>query len=82
MDLDHSKARSGSGTSATPAPTMTAVTFRKGRQRWTFRFEKGQERDMIEVVRGMMREGRGLDWVDVAIITHKLRLLESVRPAA
>jgi hypothetical protein len=37
---------------------------------------------MIEVVRGMMREGRGLDWVDVAIITHKLRLLESVRPAA
>lgn len=60
---------------------MFCLRFRKGTQRWLFRFPPGGEYDAIEAVRSIMREGRGLDWLDVAVITHEIRRVASYKIA-
>lgn len=60
---------------------MFCLRFRKGAQRWLFRFEPGHEHDMLDAVRTLMREDRGLDWLDVAVITHEIRRVASLKIA-
>jgi hypothetical protein len=49
------------------------VVYRRGPETWTFRYTAGEEAAMVEAVRQVMREDRGLDWVDVALIAHEIR---------
>jgi hypothetical protein len=55
------------------SPEVFEVVYRKGNNLWRFLYEGGQEAAMIEAVRDIMRREGGLDWVDVALVTHEIR---------
>jgi hypothetical protein len=56
---------------------VVEVRLAKGSHTWIFRFQSGETRQAIGAVRSLMRRRRGLDWVDVALITHEMRLVAS-----
>jgi hypothetical protein len=63
-----------SGVKPGRSPEVFEVVYRKGDHLWRFGYEGGQEAAMIEAVRDIMRRERGLDWVDVAMIAHEIRV--------
>ena len=75
MDLGSRRPRSaGQGNATQTAPKdMFEVVYRRGSDLWKFRYAAGEEASMVEAVRQVMREDRGLDWVDVALIAHEIR---------
>ncbi len=64
----------GQGNAAmTGAQEIFEVIYRRGTDLWRFRYAAGEEAGMVDAVRDIMREDRGLDWVDVALIAHEIR---------
>lgn len=55
------------------AKDIYEVVYRRGQDLWRFRYAAGEEAAMVDAVREVMREDRGLDWVDVALIAHEIR---------
>lgn len=73
MDPKARTPRSAPVESRVPGIDVFEVVFRKGEHQWRFRYIAGDEAAMIEAVRDIMRQGRGLDWVDLALIAHEIR---------
>ncbi len=73
MDPKPRTPRSAPVESRVPGIDVFEVVFRKGEHQWRFRYVGGDEAAMIEAVRDIMRQGRGLDWVDLALIAHEIR---------
>ncbi len=62
---------------AKPGPVsegLCEVRLTKGRDRWIFKFEVLHATKAVQAVRSVLRRDIGLDWVDVALITHEIRL--------
>lgn len=73
MDPKPRNQRSAPLESRVPGIDVYEVVFRKGEHQWRFRYVAGDEPAMIEAVRDVMRHGKGLDWVDLALIAHEIR---------
>ena len=68
---------------AKPGPTLEGlceVRLTKGRDRWIFRFEALEAEMAVSAARSVLRRDIGLDWVDVALISHEIRLSARGRP--
>ncbi len=85
MEPDKSKARKllTRSLEAKPAPIsegLCEVRLTKGRDRWIFKFEALNASQAVQAVRSVLRRDIGLDWVDVALITHEIRLSARAKP--
>jgi hypothetical protein len=68
------KGKSRSDTSSSPETgSMKTLTLAKGRHQFRFRYEAGQEAQVLEsLVEMVHRRDLPFDWFDAAILSHQL----------
>jgi hypothetical protein len=55
------------------APVIRTLNLVKGKERFSFRYESGQEKQVLDAVVEMaQRPEMSLDWFDAAVLSHQL----------
>jgi hypothetical protein len=68
--MEKSASDKSSSSDTTPMKTLSLV---KGRHQFCFRYEPGQESEVLEVLVDMVnRRDVSFDWFDAAILSHQL----------